>query len=195
MSGSLDVLATFRMLREVLARLRLKHVFIGALPVLAWGRIRTTTDLDLVIVADPAALTALDAELIGRGATRGKATGPSDPSDPIPDIAAYWHAAQPVDPQVRIDVFLGKTAFEQTVLDEPRVAHVLGEQVPVARPEASIIYKLLASRSRDLDDVESIFVNRAAAREPLDWDYLDRWAEAWEITDRLAPHRKRFKPS
>src|SRR5437899_3127583 len=97
-SQSLDLLATFQMLREVLAEISVQHTFIGAIPVLAWGRIRTTTDLDLVIVADAGQFAAFDTALVGRGATRGKATGPAEPGDSLPDIAAYWHAGVPGAP-------------------------------------------------------------------------------------------------
>jgi hypothetical protein len=67
--------------------------------------------------------------------------------------------------------------------------------VRLARPEASIVYKLLAARPRDVDDVEGIFEARAAARDVLDWTFLDRWTDAWGITDRLEPYRCRFKGS
>ncbi len=42
--------------------------------------------------------------------------------------------------------------------------------------------------------VESIFEARAAAGDPLDWGFLDHWAEAWGISDRLEPYRVRFRP-
>jgi hypothetical protein len=61
-----------------------------------------------------------------------------------------------------------------------------------ARAEASIIYKLLAQRRRDLDDVEGIFEARQAAGERLDWQFLDEWAAAWGITDRLDPYRVKY---
>jgi hypothetical protein len=46
----------------------------------------------------------------------------------------------------------------------------------------------------DVDDVESILEARAAAGDTLDWSFLDRWAEAWGIEDRLEPYRERFRP-
>ncbi len=65
----------------------------------------------------------------------------------------------------------------------------------VASPEASIIYKLLASRAKDLPDVDAIFEVRAATHERLDWTFLDHWAREWDIEDRLAPYRARYGPS
>lgn len=73
-----------------------------------------------------------------------------------------------------------------------RTATVLGAPVRLAAPEASIVYKLLASRRKGLDDVESVFAARAAAGEALDRALLDRWCRDWEIEDRLQPFRERF---
>jgi len=95
---------------------------------------------------------------------------------------------------VRIDVFIAKTEFERTVIATARTAAVLGTTVRLARPEGSIIYKLLASRPKDLDDVEAIFAARRAAGDVLDWSFLDYWAAEWGIADRLAPYRAGFGP-
>ena len=62
-------------------------------------------------------------------------------------------------------------------------------------PEASIVYKLLAHRSKDLADVESIFEARRLAGDALDWSFIGRWCAEWEITDRLKPWRSRFGPA
>ncbi|MBL8914821.1 MAG: hypothetical protein JNM17_29215 [Archangium sp.] len=64
----------------------------------------------------------------------------------------------------------------------------------VASCESSIIYKLIASRPKDLADVESMFEAQTAIGARLDWEFLDRWAGEWTIDERLAPYRARFKP-
>jgi hypothetical protein len=187
----LQVIATFKELLAALRAARCNFAFIGAIPVLAWGRVRATTDLDLVVETTPEAFRALDAEFRRRGWTPGKAVGPADRSDELPDMLAFWTGASP---PVRIDVFIAKLEFERQVIARARSSTIFGERVPVAEPEASIVYKLLASRGRDLDDVNSIFENRRAAGEALDWDFLDHWASEWEITDRLAPYRAKYGP-
>lgn len=166
-----------------------EHAFIGALPVLAWGRVRATTDIDLVVLAATGwerLLMALNA----RGIRCTKQIRPADSTDPLPDIAVF-HTSP--DPGLRIDIFIAKTDFERAVVASSRPATVLGLTVHLASPEGSIIYKLLAQRHRDWDDVDSIFQARQAAGEALDWDFLSYWADEWGISDRLAPYGARFR--
>jgi hypothetical protein len=42
-----DIKAVFSEVATVLAATRSDHAFIGALPVLAWGRVRATADIDV----------------------------------------------------------------------------------------------------------------------------------------------------
>jgi hypothetical protein len=131
----------------------------------------------------------LNQALAARGFRAGRTVGPAEPGDDLPDIAMFHTTGTP---SVRLDVFVAKTDFERAVVDSARSAAVLGTHVRLARPEASIIYKLLAHRPKDVEDVEGIFQARRAAGDALDWTFLDRWAEEWGIGDRLAPYRARF---
>lgn len=181
---------TFRDVVEAVDEAGVEHAFIGALPVLAWGRVRATTDIDLVVLASTG-WERLVAALNGRGIHRTKHVGPADNTDALPDIAIF-HSSP--DPGMRVDIFIAKTDFERAVVTSARQATLLGLIVRLASPEASIIYKLLAQRRRDLDDVDSIFEARQAAGQPLDWGFLAHWAEEWGISDRLAPYESRFRP-
>lgn len=185
----LDVQGTFRSVVEALQETGLPYAFIGALPILAWGRVRATTDIDLV-VAVGSSWARLEQALGDRDIRRSRDVGPADPADPLPDIATFRSRRAA---GTRVDVFIAKTDFEQAVIESARAADVLGVSVRLARPEASIIYKLLAARPRDVDDVEGVFEARTAAQDPLDWGFLERWATAWGITDRLEPYRARFR--
>lgn len=191
MSGAtLDLRGTFLAVVDALAEADVPHAFIGALPVLAWGRVRATTDIDLV-VAVAGAWDRLRAAFSARGIELAKTIGPAESADVLPDIAVFQSAG---DTSVRVDVFIAKTDFERTVVTTARTSAVFDAEVRLARPEASIIYKLLARRPRDLDDVESIFEGRHAAGDDLDWGFLDEWASDWGITQHLAPYRARFGP-
>lgn len=187
---SLDLREIFIAVVEVLTQERIPHAFIGALPVLAWGRVRATTDIDLVVTVRNN-WGQLATAFARRDIRQRKQVGPTDPSDPLPDVAVFFSAG---DVPVRVDVFIAKTDFEYAVVETARDTEVFGVTVRLARAEASIIYKLLAQRRRDLDDVDAIFVARQAAGEALDWQFLDKWATEWGIAERLAPYKTKFGP-
>lgn len=184
----MDLRATFLSLAQVLERAGVAYAFIGAVPVLAWGRVRATTDLDIVVLAE-SGWSRLVAEMESAGFEIQRSVA-SDPADPLPDIVFFQ---SPSAATVRVDVFLAKTEFERVVIETCRVTRVLEREIPIARPEASIIYKLIASRPKDLDDVEGIFAARRAAGDTLDWDFLDHWAAEWGIAEKLSPFADRFR--
>lgn len=190
MSGS-ELLSALASLREALNEAAVEHVYIGALPVLAWGRPRATTDLDVVVFCDQPGFSRLETALQAREIKPGRHVGPADPADSLPDIAVFWTTSTP---SIRLDLFIAKMEFERAVLENARPATVLGAPLTVASCEASIIYKLLASRSKDVADVEGMFEARVAAGAAIDWQFLDHWAEEWGIPERLAPYRARFRP-
>jgi hypothetical protein len=185
-----DLRGTFRAVVDALHEAGVAHAFIGALPVLAWGRVRATADIDLVVLAHPG-WERLVGALEKRNVRLGKQVGPADSADRLPDIAVFYTLDQPT---TRVDVFVAKTDFERAVIAGARGSRVLDANVRVAAPEASIIYKLLAQRRRDLDDIESIFEARRAARDKLDWHFLEYWADEWGIGDRLAEYKAKYAP-
>jgi len=189
-TASLDLRAIFVAVVKVLTEEEIPHAFIGALPVLAWGRVRATTDIDLVVTVRNS-WHRLATALTRHGITQRKQIGPAEATDALPDVAVFF---SPGDMPVRIDVFIAKTDFERVVIDTARAAEVFGVTVRLARPEASIVYKLLAQRRRDLDDVDAIFAARQAAGEQLDWAFLEVWANAWGIAERLAPYKASYGP-
>lgn len=58
---------------------------------------------------------------------------------------------------------------------------------PVATPEDLVALKLIANRSHDLLDALHL-----ALRGGLDWPYIERWCDTWQITDRLAHLREQL---
>lgn len=81
---------------------------------------------------------------------------------------------------VKVDVLLAETDYQITALDRAVDGAITAEDV--------IIHKLLAWRSKDIDDIRSIL----AAGRPLDDGYIDHWAAVWEVTDRWDDVRRRF---
>lgn len=179
----------FGALVSALEAAHIPFVFIGALAAIEWSRPRATTDIDIVLSVAGQAWNVVDSALRSAALTPGKGVGPIEAAEELPDIAIYWSRGSPA---VRVDVFIAKTDFEQAVLDSAVEAKIAGRTVRIASAEALIVYKLLASRPKDLLDVEAVFEARHRFAATLDWPFLDRWATEWGIVDRLEPWRLRF---
>lgn len=98
---------------------------------------------------------------------------------------AGYAVRQVVDPQVghphllilkrgeeRVDLLLPTVDYQELALSRA--------QDNVLTVEDVIIHKLIAWRPRDRDDVASIL----KAGHDLDVEYIERWAEEWEVLDR-----------
>jgi hypothetical protein len=106
------------------------------------------------VIATGAGFDALRAALERSGFRLERQVGPTDAQETSPDIAFF---RAPGTRGTRVDVFLAKTDFERAVIATACTTEVLDVRVRLARPEASIIYKLIAARPKDLEDIEGIY--------------------------------------
>ena len=80
-----------------------------------------------------------------------------------------------------VDIIAVGMAYQKQAV-ERAVAHILddGTTIRVLAIEDVIIHKLIADRSKDAADVESIL----ATDPDLDRAYLDHWLKEWGVADR-----------
>ncbi len=180
--------ALLRSIVELLEREGFEYAAIGALARNAWGRPRTTTDVDFALALAPSDLPRLLAALAAGGLVVRK-TRPSEPGDPVPELLLMCGKD---DPSLRVDFLVAKTSFEEEVLRRRRVATVWGLPCRVATPEDLLVYKIVSNRPRDLDDVRNVAVARQAAGEPIDWAYVERWLKEFGCEDRLSTIRRQL---
>ncbi len=153
---------------------------VGATARNAWAPPRATTDLDLAVVADADVLHALEAALDDLG-YRCVRRQQAEPSDSLPDLLIFRSESAELR---QVDLLVAKTPFEESALERAIPIDVAGTTVPVVSPEDLIVYKLLADRPRDRDDVRAVVRTQERAGRSLDWDYVERWAQFWGIEDR-----------
>jgi len=158
------------------------YAIIGAVARNAWAPPRATTDIDITVAADADTLRAIS-EALGSVGYREARAHRTDPIDSLPDILIFRSAAG--RPR-QLDVLVAKTPFEHSVLERAVLIAVGRVEVPVASPEDLVVYKLLADRPRDREDVRAILRTQERAARPFDWSYVERWAAFWQIADRLA---------
>lgn len=176
-----DVNETIRYFSRLLSERKARWVIAGALAANAYRlEARTTSDVDLVIEIDEPDYTDLVRRLQQDGWTVRPAGGERLA---FPDIARLRHPSL-----MPADLLLAKTPYQSTAIRRAALVDVLssGELLPCLSPEDVVVHKLLASRHRDLDDLESL----AKAGVALDEDYVRRWCEEWQILDRWEDYRR-----
>lgn len=150
---------------ETLRRLGVDARLIGALAALRYRRTpRSTTDVDFLA-------RSIDgvADALRRQGYEVRAEVDED-GEPYA-LFVRGHGR-------RFDILRAETEYQRVALDRATTDAITVEDV--------IIHKLLAWRSRDLDDLTDIL-----STDPvLDEAYLDHWVREWGVADRWAEVRR-----
>lgn len=147
--GFLDALAA---LRHGLDDIGAPSMIIGGVAVIALGIPRLTVDIDATLAA-----AHLDVErLVDSLARQGIAAR-------IPDAVVFarqHHVFLGVHEPSRtpVDVSLAWLPFEEEALRNAQSCDYAGVHIRIPRPEDLLIYKLIASRPRDLEDAQGLLV-------------------------------------
>jgi hypothetical protein len=160
---------------ELLDRLGIPHALIGGHAVNVWLEPRATLDVDVTVVAGRDALARLAESLREAGFRLEREHGRELPSGP--DFQRWIGE----DAEIILEIQLAKTPFQVEVV---RRAHPGTPRV--ATPEDLIVLKLIADRPKDQGDLAGLI-----ALDGLDWSYVERWADAWGVTDRLDRVRRK----
>ncbi len=92
-------------------------------------------------------------------------------------LKTYLAGNQSVD----VDIFINETNFQQSLMSRRKAIEFEGQAIDFVTPEDLILFKLIASRPRDLGDVADVLF----VQGQLDETYMRTWAEHLEITDGL----------
>lgn len=156
---------------------------IGATARNAWAPPRATTDLDVTVAADATVLEQAQRALAELGYEVVR-THRADPEDELADLVVL---RRPEGSPRQIDLLVAKTDFEVSVLERSVPVEIAGVRVRVATPEDLVVYKLIANRPRDLEDIDAIRRTQARSGPGLDRRYIERWARFWGVSERLEP--------
>jgi len=165
-------------LASIFRRVGLRHALIGGHGVNTWIMPRQTDDYDFVVAPDRAGIERLEAELIALGLQHVRREDGGGSSGP--DFIQLKNAAQ----DLAVDFQVAKTDYQMLILD--RALHTESSGFDVATPEDLIVLKLLAMRSQDQRDI-ALLVDVLGDR--LDWPYIERWAQEWDVTRNLRVFR------
>ncbi len=157
-------------LQKRLDEANVPSVLIGGLAVSAWGEPRGTRDVDLkVLLKREDAQRLLD--LLGADFVPLHA-------DPLQAIRRNGVLFVHNQLGVRIDLLLADTDFDEAAIRRGRSIELdLDQTARVCSPEDFIVYKLLAPRGRDYDDLVSVIQRQGDA---LDDAYVIKWLKEFE---------------
>ena len=160
---------------------------IGAHARNAWAPPRATTDLDLAVAADAESINMIEDALVALG-FRCVRRQRVDATEELADILIFRREAG--DPR-QVDVLAAKSDFEASALRRAVAIQAASVTLPVITAEDLIVYKLIADRPRDREDIRAVLATQERAGRAIDWDYISRWCEFWGIAERLATLRSR----
>lgn len=157
-------------------------MFIGAVPVATWGRVRATTDADFAVSLELTAAPDLDRLMKESGLE--KVSGPVEIPAKRLILSKYWSPYR--SGGIGIDVFFttgydtGK--FLAAALARKVPVALRGETFWAATAEDLVVLKILAFRARDLDDVAGVLERRFGE---LDWRHIRAWSAELRIENLL----------
>lgn len=180
--GFLDALEA---VNEALAEIDAPSMIIGGVAVIASGVPRSTEDIDLTVQG-----RSSDPERIFEAFARHGI---------VPRIESALEFAQARQvllaihetSGVSVDASLAWLPFEEEAIGSSKVRDYAGLRIRIPRPEDLFIYKMVASRPRDLEDAEKLLL--LYGREiDLDRvrDLLRQFSEVLEDTSRLDAFEK-----
>jgi hypothetical protein len=141
-------------LNAALTPLALRWYVFGAQAALIWGRPRLTTDVDVTVQLGTMAPARLVAALeTRRFAPRLEMTDAFvDQTRVLPLVHAPSGLA--------LDIVLAGPGLEELFLSRAIHVNIAGVEVPFISPEDLIVTKILAGRSKDIDDVRGVLAER-----------------------------------
>jgi hypothetical protein len=154
------------------------YCLVGALAVNAWGRVRSTRDIDLLILSDePTKTEVLDS--LQTGGFELDAVWMKQNPMAKNRMLRFRHSSYPGIP---LALMLSADAHEASTLSRSKPLQLLDVRVWVCGPEDLILIKLKASRPHDFEDALGIVKNPHVA---LDLDYLWSWADRLGLQGEL----------
>ncbi len=154
------------------------YCLIGALAVNAWGRVRTTRDVDLLVFSQDPDRTELIDRLLARGFQRDRTWSERNPLAK----ESILRLTHPSYPGLPLDLLFAADAHGASTLSRRRPLAILGLTLWVCSPEDLILLKLKASRPHDFEDALGIATN---PHLQLDRDYLWSWADQLGLQGEL----------
>ena len=149
--------AVVRAVERALSAARVDHVFVGGIAVIVFGRLRTTEDVDVLVAFREADVPKLLSELQRRGFQ-------SSEQDLRAALSEGEHCTvDDTRSEYRIDLSSAATASAQHALRYRVTVRSRGVDLPIARPEHTVVMKLKFGSEQDIEDAVAIYLRQRTA--------------------------------
>lgn len=168
---------------------QVKYCITGGIAVSLMAEIRTTKDIDFVIL-----LKEGEKETIIPILNKAVKLIQSHEEVMVRDGISIWrHNILSSDRKkvISIDLILANSEYLKNVLDRSREIRLLGINTYLIAPEDLIILKLISFRKQDELDIESL-INSG---ETIDWKYLEEHIERFKLNRDFIDQLKQLKKS
>lgn len=159
-------------------------MIIGGQALLLYGIVRSTRDIDLTLGIDSDDYSRI-ADICNK---LGFIILPKNPQQFVNETRAL--PAEEPKLHIRIDFIFSFTPYERQAIERAGQKTVAGYNVKFAACEDLIIFKMVASRAIDLEDVKSILNKKA---QIIDYDYLYKWLNEFAKISEYKDIVERFK--
>jgi hypothetical protein len=168
--------AVVRAVERALTAAGVDHVFVGGIAVIAFGRTRTTEDVDVLAALRVERVRPLLNELRRRGFRTSE-------SDLLAALEAGEHCTvDDTRSEYRVDLSSDATDSARHALRHRVFVRSRGVELPVARPEHTIVMKLRFGSDQDLEDALAIYLKQ---KEGLDLALLTGFAARQGVSTAL----------
>lgn len=156
-------------LARALADAGIPYIVVGGQAVLVYGEPRLTRDIDVTIALTPDQVEQVLRILPDVGLT------------PLVEPVSFTQEAwvlpcADVLSELRVDFIFSSTTVELSAMERAHTVAIGGEQVRFASPEDLVVFKLIAGRPRDLEDVRTILLKQP----DLDREHVRRWLREFD---------------
>lgn len=169
---------SLRSVLEILDRHEIPYAAMGGIALQAWGRPRSTRDLDLAVSLKDISEEEFTFLLEQSGLEFQEALQVG----PLRLLRFLWG-----DPRttfrVEVDFFPTLSEYQETALGRALWLETPFFRIRTTAPEDLILQKLASGRAIDLYDVEELFKEQG---EALDRKYLNHWADRMGLTEQMS---------
>lgn len=163
-----------------LINLEMEYAVMGGWAVRAYGVPRPTYDVDVTVAIDRSRLGELFSAMDDLGYDIDE-TYRKGWTDQIAGMTLVKATTFVEGRTLSADIFLAENVFQQLMIKRKQLARINGLAAWVVSPEDLVLMKLVASRYRDLGDVQDIFF----MQDTLDEPYMRKWAPKLGVAEKL----------